>query len=247
MPDLSQFDLEQSHTGLPPNFPGSTDTFLTGREYEAYRPDNVYLGNLDEAEDKEPYFLSHDRSKETTLRPVIKLLLKEPSAGEYEPTTIEVETTVSESPFNTLMKLQTPEEEQQRFFDVIRNSKIRTDGEVIANRLADLAAAQEEGDIEIDVKSLGQLSKFLLENNGLQTPDIVITNRGNYRVQWQQASNKHFAFEIYPDGNVKFVCFRINRTNPAKTDRFSGLTTIDDVVGGIMKPSNSWGWIVEKG
>lgn len=223
----------------------------TGVEYEDWWADEL----LGERTPRVPGNVGND-VLEMLVRPrcsdVVQLLIEDDQqkslwAREFKCADIDVEAFEGESPFKFLIEHETPKRTHKRLVDVIRNTSVRTDGEVIAKRLETIEAAQEQDEIEVNVESLRQLAKFLLENNQLQTPDIVITNRGNYRVQWQKAANKHFAMEFFPAGDVKFVCFRINRANPTKISRYSGLTTVDEIVDGVMIPTESQGWILEKG
>ena len=69
----------------------------------------------------------------------------------------------------------------------------------------------------------------------------MISPSRNIRVQWQVASNRHFAVEFIEDGDVRFVIFSPDPENLEKITRISGITSLDSLLE-ITQPYGVLDW-----
>lgn len=228
--------------------PSSLDSLLSSEEYESWlQPESE-----PELESEEPNLDAGAQALELVQKAIwaAKLGITEHSeafisGSGYDILAPKLKLWVQDNPFVHLYIAETPEVARTRLIESFRATDLRPDGPVIADRIEALQSCAEDEGEETNFESLQFLFKFLLENRPLPTPDIVITNHGNYRIQWRKAPNKYFAIEFYTDNDVKYVCFQINLTNPEKIGRSSGTSTVDDVVQSVMVPTHSLEWICE--
>lgn len=240
-----------AHTVLDPNYhlrhvgfdPATLSTLWSADEYESWEQSEP---DPDEPENDD----IRDKAVER-IRKLIKGIRVEGadvsrafiSADDYIKLVPDLENRNQISPFPHVDAAATADESRDRLIASFRATEERDDGPAIADRIRALDGFAEDEGVATNFDSLQWLFKFLLENSLLPTPDIVISNRGNYRTQWHKAPNKHFAIEFYPSGDVKYVCFSINPIDPEKINRAAGTATVDDILQSVMEPTRSLEWI----
>lgn len=244
-----RIDLEDRKGFRPFGFdPTALESFLSAEEYETWLPREP----KSEPEPEEPELDAYAQAVELIQGSIRSVKLGDAvyskafvSESAYTKSAPDFELRIQNSPFVHIFVAETPDITRDRLIESFRSTEVRSDGPAIADRIEALDDYADDEGVETNLESLQLLFKFLLENSSLQTPSIVITNRGNYRGQWKKARNKHFAIEFFPDSDVKYVCFRINPADPEKISRSSGMTTVDDVLPSVMEPTGSLEWIRE--
>lgn len=127
-----------------------------------------------------------------------------------------------------------------------RNRRIVYRDELVA-RIHELIRCAAEEDISPSPDSLRHLIGFLSNHVELTKPGLVLTPHGNFRAQWRKGRNKHFAVEFRPDGEVRYVLFRPNQSDPGRITRSSGSTTVDEIFDAVVLPTGVKGWAVSEG
>lgn len=93
-------------------------------------------------------------------------------------------------------------------------------------------ASKEEYPDEVAIlpESLKNFVSFLQMEPNLQYPDVVLSPDKNICAQWRTVPNRHFSVEFLPVGDVRFVIFSPNPKHPDKTNRLSGIVTVDSLM-----------------
>ena len=93
-------------------------------------------------------------------------------------------------------------------------------------------ASKEEYPAEVAIlpDSLKNFVGFLQTEPDLKYPDVVLSPSKNIRAQWRTAPNRHFAVEFLPTGDAHFVIFSPDPKHPDKTNRMSGLVSVDSLM-----------------
>ena len=118
---------------------------------------------------------------------------------------------------------------------------------VLVERLTYLEEVSEEEYPEQGLISEGSLRFFLHFIQWLTRfptfdyPDVVLTPEGNISAIWKPAKNRYFDLEFLKDGVVRFVGSYPGTKAPSKMIRFSGRTTIDNLLEASQFP-HILGW-----
>ena len=114
------------------------------------------------------------------------------------------------------------------------NSKVNISfSKRIADRIKFLfEAAKEEYPEEVAIlpESLKNFVSFLLSEPSLKYPDVVLSPEKNICTQWRTAPNRHFSAEFLPTGDARFVIFSPDPKHPDKTNRMSGIVSVDSLM-----------------
>jgi len=138
-----------------------------------------------------------------------------------------------ESPFEKLDEVSSNEEKVRELISFIRKELKKSFSEKLANRLSFLyKVSQEEspGEEAISFESLRNFIFFLNTSTKLKYPDVVLSPLNNIRAQWRAASNRHFAAEFLPTGDVSFVIFSPDFKKTEKIIRLSGITSVESLI-----------------
>ncbi len=138
-----------------------------------------------------------------------------------------------ESPFEKLDEVSSNDEKVRELISFIRTEWKISFSEKMANRLDFLCeVAQEEspGEEAISSESLRNFIFFLTTSTNLKYPDVVLSPLNNIRAQWRVASNRHFAAEFLPTGDVRFVIFAPDFKNTEKVIRLSGIAFVETLM-----------------
>jgi len=139
----------------------------------------------------------------------------------------------SESPFDVLEGKLADEEKIRKLINYVRDeSKIQFAEELAArlNFLYEVAKEEDPDEVPISPESLSNFIGFLQNTPNLRYPSIVLTPSNEISAQWRTAPNRHFAVLFLPTGEVRFVIFTPNPGDPDKTDRLSGITSVDSLM-----------------
>jgi len=111
--------------------------------------------------------------------------------------------------------------------DRVANSLSGTCGEQLGKRLRFLCDEwKEEEPIRVpSVASLSNLVAFLEMHLEMRCPDVALTPDGNFRAEWHDTDDRHFAVTFLPTGEVRFVVFANVPGDADRVDRVSGTTT----------------------
>jgi len=148
------------------------------------------------------------------------------------------------SPFDSIDDFQKDDEKLTNIIGYIRNQTIISFRQQLANRLeflVEIAKEEEPEEAPIIPESLSYFIQFLLSASHLKYPDVMLSPSKNIRVQWQAASNRHFAVEFIENGDVRFVIFSPDPQNPEKITRLSGITSLDSLLE-ISQPYGVLTW-----
>lgn len=114
------------------------------------------------------------------------------------------------------------------------NSKVNISfSKRIADRIKFLfEAAKEEYPEEVAIlpESLKNFVSFLQSEPNLKYPDVVLSPEKNICTQWRTAPNRHFSVEFIPNGDARFVIFSPDPKHPDKTNRMSGIVSVDSLM-----------------
>lgn len=153
-----------------------------------------------------------------------------------------------ESRYEETAPTSDPESSLSELIDRFRNHlKVRF-ATRIADRLdylLDVSREEQPEQAPPSAESLKGFLAFLATNHSLACPSIVLTPKGNVRVQWRRGRNKHFAIEFTGDGKVRFVIFAPDPEHPYKTTRVAGGATIDSVMT-LAAPYGVLRWAAEQ-
>lgn len=130
---------------------------------------------------------------------------------------------------------------------------IRTSAEIpfakrLAERLEELVEISEEEFPEqepMSSRSLQDFIEFIRSVPDMAYPDIVLSYEGNVCAEWTQNRNKHFALEFLGDREVDFVIFAPDRKKRYKTNRVSGISTLDSLLENVH-PYGVFDWITTR-
>ena len=117
----------------------------------------------------------------------------------------------------------------------------------LIERLTYLEEVSEEEYPEQGLISEGSLRFFLhfiqwlTRFPSFDYPDVVLTPEGNISAIWKPAKNRYFDLEFLKDGVVRFVGSYPGTKAPSKMIRFSGRTTIDNLLEASQFP-HILGW-----
>lgn len=139
----------------------------------------------------------------------------------------------SESPFDVLDGKLADEEKIRKLIDYIRHeSKIQFAEELAArlNFLYEVAKEEDPDEVPISPESLSNFIGFLQKTPNLRYPSVVLTPSNEISAQWRTAPNRYFAVVFLPTGETRFVIFTPNPGDPDKTDRLSGITSVDSLM-----------------
>ncbi|MCI0559948.1 MAG: hypothetical protein MN733_15765 [Nitrososphaera sp.] len=93
-------------------------------------------------------------------------------------------------------------------------------------------------------RSLQDLLYFIRSVPNITYPALVLTSQGNIRAEWTKERRKHFAVEFLGSNDVRFVVFAPDRKRPHKTNRVSGLSTLDSLME-FVQPYGVFTWVVK--
>jgi len=117
----------------------------------------------------------------------------------------------------------------------------------LAARIESLVETSEEEFPEqepMSSRSLGDFFAFIRSIPSIVYPDVVLTYEGNIRAEWTKARNKHFAIEFLGNNEVRYVVFAPDPKQPFKTNRASGLSSLDSLME-IVYPYDVLDWITD--
>lgn len=110
---------------------------------------------------------------------------------------------------------------------------------VYSARLADrvehlLEAYKEDYDNRVfSADSLRTLIAFLEHNPSLKYPALTVTPDGELYAAWKQGSAHVFSVQFLDTREVRFVVMRPNPRYAGHSERFSGTTTYDNLMGAV--------------
>ncbi|MDP2645947.1 MAG: hypothetical protein Q8P24_13490 [Desulfobacterales bacterium] len=96
--------------------------------------------------------------------------------------------------------------------------------------LIEASKGEYPDEVAISPESLKNFVSFLQAETNLKYPDVVLSPSKNIRAQWRSAPNRHFAVEFLPTGDAHFVIFTPNLKHPDKTNRMSGILSVDSLM-----------------
>jgi hypothetical protein len=158
----------------------------------------------------------------------------------------------SKSPFDVLDETSPGKEKIRQFKKISQIINSLVDGtniefaQKLADRLLSLYDAVRE-DPEEDLVPLGSLRnfvKFLRSTPRLKYPDVVLTPSNEVSAQWRKAPNRHFAVVFQATGEARFVIFTPNPKDAVKTDRLSGITSVEALMD-VAKPHGVFDWAAQ--
>lgn len=118
--------------------------------------------------------------------------------------------------------------------DLLSTSSIRH-GKRIAERIRNLAlAAEEEGELGPSSKAMDALRTFLRNDPALKYPDLTLGPGGALLAEWRGSGRRLLGVYFSDSPTLKFVVFRPNALHPQIIDRYSGSTTIDELVSKLL-------------
>lgn len=88
---------------------------------------------------------------------------------------------------------------------------------------------QETDEKPMDVKSLQNAARFIIENQHLTSPQIVISDEGLTYLRWEIGKNGVLAMEFLPSALVKFTAFLYN-LDGSSSERRSGTMLPSDML-----------------
>ena len=124
----------------------------------------------------------------------------------------------------------------EKIYEIIKflNDQINmTFSKQLANRIQFLFEASKEeypDEVAILPESLKNFVSFLQSVPNFRYPDVVLSPVKNICTQWRTAPNRHFSVEFLPTGDVRFVIFSPDPMHPDKTNRISGIVSVDSLM-----------------
>lgn len=100
-----------------------------------------------------------------------------------------------------------------------------------ADRIQRLAlASEEEGEIGPSYKAVDMLRALMIEDSSLKYPDLTLGPQGALLAEWRGPERRLLGLYFSDLPTVKFVIFRPNARHLEIMDRYSGNTTIDELL-----------------
>ncbi len=124
--------------------------------------------------------------------------------------------------------LHTPTEQIRRQVKALRKGSRLPYRERLARRLDFLLRGFEEEEetwADDSPESLRQMLLFLEGLPEFRCPTVTVTPSATFRAQWQADQNEHFAADFVPDGQVRFVVFAPDSSDPGRVQRVSGIVS----------------------
>jgi len=118
----------------------------------------------------------------------------------------------------------------------------------LVQRLEELVEVSQEEFPEqepMSSRSLQDFIEFIRSVPDIAYPDVVLSYEGNVCAEWTQSHNKHCALEFLGGKEVRFVVFAPDPKKPYKTNRVSGISTLDSLLGNIH-PYGVLDWITTR-
>lgn len=137
-----------------------------------------------------------------------------------------------ESPFDEIIDRLSDDEKINEIVKFLNQININF-SKRLASRIQFLFEASKEeypDEVAIFPESLKNFVGFLQTEPDLKYPDVVLSPSKNIRAQWRTAPNRHFAVEFLPTDDAHFVIFSPDPKHPDKTNRMSGLVSIDSLM-----------------
>ncbi|MBN2286958.1 MAG: hypothetical protein JXI43_10955 [Tissierellales bacterium] len=138
-------------------------------------------------------------------------------------------------PYTQTDLISIEEEQIQELIYQVRKTIDISINENIANRLITLFYdVKEEGPTSscITVSSLRNFYFFLLLISPIELkyPAISLTPDNDIFISWENRQGQVFSVHFLENWDVHFVIFKKNDRHPERTDRFSGITTTDQII-----------------
>jgi len=116
----------------------------------------------------------------------------------------------------------------------------------LVTRLEELLGAYQGdyGDRSLSATAIDAFVAFLNSNRYLRKPSITATPTGDLYAEWTGSDNTLLGIRFFPTGEVQYVLFTPNPLHDSRTDRSSGSTTADALMGKISHLGAS-GWLTE--
>lgn len=156
---------------------------------------------------------------------------------------------VSLSDFAALDEVRTPEGQMRRQIRGLRAGSRLVYRERLARRLEFLLGAMDEEEevwSDDSPESLRRMVLFLQDVPTLPYPSVTVTPSATFRAQWTADSNKHFAADFLPNGEVRFVVFCPDPRHPDRVQRVSGLTSWENLIH-VVGPYKVLRWAADAG
>jgi len=153
------------------------------------------------------------------------------------------------SAFAVLDELRMPEEQIRRQIRKFWADSLLTYRERLSRRLEFLLDAMEEdGEVWSDDSpdSLRMLLRFLESVPDFRYPTVTITPSATFRAQWTAGSDRHFAIDFLPDGQVRLVVFCRDLRHSNRIKRYSGVTSWDSITRDV-EPFDIRRWTTDAG
>ena len=148
----------------------------------------------------------------------------------------ELEEEASIDPTSPFEAIEDRLSEDEKVYEIIKflNDQINlTFSKQLANRIQFLIEASKEeypDEVAILPESLKNFVSFLQSVPNFRYPDVVLSPVKNICTQWRTAPNRHFSVEFLPTGDVRFVIFSPDPMHPDKTNRISGIVSVDSLM-----------------
>lgn len=159
--------------------------------------------------------------------------LRRESSITIEPEVGETTFVEPESPFDSIVDRLSDDEKVKEVVKFLNDQLNITFAKKLASRIQFLIEASKEeypNEVAIFPESLKNFVSFLQAEPNLKYPDVVLSPAKNICTQWRTAPNRHFSVEFLPTGDARFVIFSPNPRNPDKTNRISGIVSVDSLM-----------------
>lgn len=89
----------------------------------------------------------------------------------------------------------------------------------VAERVSELQefAVEDDEQDDISTDSLQWFINFMIEHNELREPELVLSTTGHIHAEWHESWDKHVEVVFLPNGEVRYVVFTPDPSNPALT------------------------------
>jgi len=157
-----------------------------------------------------------------------------------------------ESPFDALEetfrdreKARQIEKIKRQINAIIDETNIRFSRELAARLHFLYDAVLEDPDEDpVPIESLVNFIRFLQDTPNLKYPEVVLTPSNEISAQWRTGPNRHFAVVFQVTGETRFVIFTPNSKDSKKTDRLSGITSVDSLME-LVEPHGVFDWAAQ--
>ncbi len=159
--------------------------------------------------------------------------LRRGSSITIEPEVEETTFVEPESPFDSIVDRLNDDEKVNEIVKFLNDQLNITFAKKLADRIQFLFETSKEEypeETAILPESLKSFVGFLQSAKNLKYPDVVLSPSKNIRAQWRTAPNRHFAAEFLPTGDAHFVIFTPDPKHPDKTNRMSGIVSVDSLM-----------------